>query len=598
MQSTGYTIKQYSDDKKLPIAFLKSIGLRHATLNKKTVVAIPYYDKEKNIIALRYRHALKGKKRFTWKPDTTVALYGMDRLGNDPQTKYIIICEGESDVQSLWHRGFDALGLPGAACWNDARDAELLNYFEKIYVVIEDDAGGWALRKTLHESSMVKKILLVSLDNIGGVKYKDMSAMYMADAGLFDDRLFMALEQATPAVDFQPKVVVIPFKDLTPPAQSIANNPNILDLFVKDLRLRKVVGEDGPLKLIYLAITSRLLAEPVSLAIKGPSAGGKSYITASTLDFFPANAYYALTSMSERALAYSTEPLVHRMLVIYEFSGLSNEFSSYLVRSLLSEGRIAYETVERTKQGMVTKLITREGPTGLLTTTTKVKIHPENETRLLSINVVDTPEQTQKIMLEQAKPTKRDPKMLLRWHEYQEWLRSGPANIIVPYAYALAKCIPPVAVRLRRDFRLLLALIKSHALMHKHNRETNAYGDIIAVIEDYAVVNELVSDILSEVLESTVSHVVRATVDTVQALLSDGVENVTITAIARKLSIDNSAAFRRVKGATMRGFLVNLESKPYRAARIVMGDSMPHNQTVLPTPDEVCRFDAELEGSG
>jgi hypothetical protein len=66
------------------------------------------------------------------------------------------------------------------------------------------------------------------------------------------------------------------------------------------------------------------------------------------------------------------------------FSGLSGDFASYLVRSLLSEGRVRYETVEKTKDGLKPRLIEREGPTGLLVTTTAVKLHPENETRLLS----------------------------------------------------------------------------------------------------------------------------------------------------------------------------------------------------------------------
>ena len=53
------------------------------------------------------------------------------------------------------------------------------------------------------------------------------------------------------------------------------------------------------------------------------------------LEHFPPGAYYALSAMSERALAYSEEPLKHRMLVIYEAAGMTGDFASYLVRSLL-----------------------------------------------------------------------------------------------------------------------------------------------------------------------------------------------------------------------------------------------------------------------
>ncbi len=57
------------------------------------------------------------------------------------------------------------------------------------------------------------------------------------------------------------------------------------------------------LRRLYLVVTSRLLDKPVSAIVKGPSSGGKSYITQRVLDYFPESAYYALSAMSERALA-------------------------------------------------------------------------------------------------------------------------------------------------------------------------------------------------------------------------------------------------------------------------------------------------------
>ena len=163
-----------------------------------------------------------------------------------------------------------------------------------------------------------------------------------------------------------------------------------------------MVGEERIIKLIYLAATSRLLLRIVSIVVKGPSSGGKSFIVETVLRFFPPEAFYVLTAMSERALAYGEEPLAHRIIVLYEAAGLTGDFGTYLVRSLLSEGRICYDTVEKTKEGLKARRIEREGPTGLITTTTAVGLHPENETRLLSVTVTDTPEQTKLIMRAQA----------------------------------------------------------------------------------------------------------------------------------------------------------------------------------------------------
>jgi hypothetical protein len=81
-------------------------------------------------------------------------------------------------------------------------------------------------------------------------------------------------------------------------------------------------------------------------------------------------AYFERTGLSEKALAYSQEDFRHRHIVIYEAVGMNSDFGSYLIRSLLSEGRLLYEFVEKTKFGMRPRLIEKPGPTGLITTTT------------------------------------------------------------------------------------------------------------------------------------------------------------------------------------------------------------------------------------
>ena len=76
-------------------------------------------------------------------------------------------------------------------------------------------------------------------------------------------------------------------------------------------------------------------------------------------------------------------------------------------RSLLSEGRIRYETVESTSEGLETRLIVREGPIGLIVTATQMRLHPENETRILSLMVTDTQLQTRAVMRAKARKYRR-----------------------------------------------------------------------------------------------------------------------------------------------------------------------------------------------
>ena len=89
---------------------------------------------------------------------------------------------------------------------------------------------------------------------------------------------------------------------------------NVLDEVAEAVFQGGLVGEDRAAKLIYLALTTRLLSKPVSVKVTGPSSAGKSYVTSKVLQLFPEDAYYELSSMSEKALVYSEEPLQHRFL--------------------------------------------------------------------------------------------------------------------------------------------------------------------------------------------------------------------------------------------------------------------------------------------
>src|SRR5262249_28755360 len=121
--------------------------------------------------------------------------------------------------------------------------------------------------------------------------------------------------------------------------KDLARQPHILDCFAQDLAQCGVAAEQLIGKLLYLTLVTRHLQRPVSAAVKGPSSGGKSYLTECVLSFYPESTYYALSALSDRALAYSEEPLQHRFLVIYEAAGLQGDFATYLLRSLLSEGK-------------------------------------------------------------------------------------------------------------------------------------------------------------------------------------------------------------------------------------------------------------------
>ncbi len=585
-QQPGCTLNQYATAKRLPVEFLRTLNLSEFYYMGAPAVRIPYLDAAGNEAAVRFRIGLDktegADNRFRWKSGAKLCLYGLRRLEDARKAGHVTIVEGESDCHTLWQHGIPAIGVPGAANWKEERDADHLDDIETIYVVTEPDAGGMAVRKWLSTSRIRDRARLFYLND-----HKDPSALYLDDPERFSERWQAAVEAAVPWRDLAAAEAESERREAWQRCRELAHDPRVLDRFAEAVRRCGVVGEDRIAKVIYLALTSRFLDRPVSIAVKGPSSGGKSFIVEKVLAFFLGDAYHALTGMSERALAYGEEPLKHRFLVIFEAAGLQGEFGNYLVRSLLSEGRLVYEFVEKTKDGLRNRRIEREGPSGLLVTTTAIRLHPENETRMLSLTVTDTPEQTQAVLaaLAQDDDGAVGDIDMTPWHALQTWIKGGEHGVVIPYAAVLASLVPPVAVRLRRDFKAVLTLIKAHVILNQVSRERDDNGRIVAIMDDYVVVRVLVAGLVSEGVEATVPATVRETVQTVGRLIDGGTSEVSQAELAKALNLDRGATSRRVATAINRGYVKNLEDRKGRPARLVLGDPMPEEIDVLPAPE-------------
>jgi hypothetical protein len=148
--------------------------------------------------------------------------------------------------------------------------------------------------------------------------------------------------------------------------------------------------------------------------------------------------------------------------------------------------------------------------------------------------------------------------------------------------------VPPVSVRLRRDFNAVLSLIRAHAVLHQASRDRDDRGRIVATLEDYAVVRELAADLVAQGIDATVSATVRATVEKVAKLVDDeGGDPVSLGPIAAALKLDKSAASRRVSTAIAKGFVRNLEDRRGKPGRYVLGDAMPDDVVILPTLEQM-----------
>lgn len=282
-------------------------------------------------------------------------------------------------------------------------------------------------------------------------------------------------------------------------AEQLLRDPALLHKVITTIGQLGVEGEEENRGLLYVTFTSRLTETPISSLVKGRSSSGKNHLVDRTLALIPPEAVHRLTAMSAKALAYADDmDFRHTFIVIFEDAGLGDE-AEYLMRTLLTEGCLEYLTVDKTAQGLKTRRISQPGPTGLVTTMTKALTREDNETRAWSLYMDDSKAHTLRVVQRQARAatgaeTSPD---TAPWLALQGLLE--PIEVVIPWAETVAQlletdALPRDITRLRRDFPRLLTLVKVITLLYQRQRPRDAAGQLLAMVDDYAMAYALVAE--------------------------------------------------------------------------------------------------------
>lgn len=367
-----------------------------------------------------------------------------------------------------------------------------------------------------------------------------------------------------------------------------------------NLRSHGYVGDTKLPELCYLTLVSALLDQPVSLLIKGPASSGKSYALACAKRYVPDDAYEQFEAMSERSLAYLGEQLDlrHKTLIIQEAAGMAQGQGRVFLRQLLTEGAVRYTTVQSTSDGLQgVQLPPVQGPCGLVMTTTANRIHHEDESRMLSYHVSESPDHILAILraMTESGPTIPTDEELEPFHARYQQIRENRPSVEVPFASALVGSLPVSHHRILRDFPKVISLIKSVALLHEDARDRGSDGQVLANIEDYRTVWELICPTLSQGLEAAVPEGLRRVVEAVEELTSFSIGGsslpfspaVSQRDIATYLNLDPSVVSRHVHRAIQLDYLIDDNPGQGSPGRIRIGEQSLPSETVLPSPTEL-----------
>lgn len=284
-------------------------------------------------------------------------------------------------------------------------------------------------------------------------------------------------------------------------AEELLKSFDILIQMIKFTEDSGYVGEEINKKMLYFSFTSRLSDNSISCIVKGASASGKSTLVQSVLNLFPKEDILQFSFITAKALVHSKLDLSHKILFIQEGHGA--EQADYSIRTVISEGEISiflpikndstndFETTEKRipAKGMV-----------YVETTTQEQVHDENQTRVFDLYMDESEKQTELVLMAEAQmfDKQRLEKDSRIWRCIQNLLK--PFEVDIPYARELVKIFPKKKIRVRRDFKRFLSLIKSHALLYQYQREKKD-NKIIATIEDLKAILPLADKVLMQSLK-------------------------------------------------------------------------------------------------
>jgi hypothetical protein len=143
----NYGVDAYAREKDLCAEKLRAWGY----YDKGQAVAMPERDITGRLINLKLRHSDGSPNRFTYPTYRYPIPAGLWRLPEWSDADTIYLCEGETDMLTLWHADMPALGIQGADKWR----AEWWHYllgFGRVVLIPDNDEAGEKLAREIAET--------------------------------------------------------------------------------------------------------------------------------------------------------------------------------------------------------------------------------------------------------------------------------------------------------------------------------------------------------------------------------------------------------------------------------------------------------------
>ncbi len=290
-------------------------------------------------------------------------------------------------------------------------------------------------------------------------------------------------------------------------------NPDMFKEIVDDTEELGYVGESLNKQLIYLAASSSLLDDPISVTVISESASGKSYLIDTVKKLIPEEDVISFTSLSDQALNYLPEDaLIHKFMVMGE--AVHSDVIDHQIREMLSSKELSrMVTTKDEKSGkMTTKTVRKDVVVSTVMSSTQTDINPENASRVFVINTDESVEQTrlihqkqrEKYSLKRYKRKAKDIPRIIRKHKSAQRMLK---NYLIVNEFVEHLTFPDSLMRTRRDHERFIDLISAVCFLRQYQKkpkveliENEKVEYIECDIEDYKIASQIMRGILSATL--------------------------------------------------------------------------------------------------
>ena len=275
------------------------------------------------------------------------------------------------------------------------------------------------------------------------------------------------------------------------------------------------VGDDSEKTLAFLCACTAMMPPKyrVSFRLSGSPAGGKDNLITAVLSHMPKEVFAIYDGTTDKFLLrlVDSKPGLYAGELNLQRQGGANQNIIEVLKAA-AEGGVTYGYLEGDGKGKYLPMENKIERKVIIISGAEVTQDDELASRLLTIGVSETQQQTKDVLWKQAEDDETEDLT-----EGTSWIACGLAGhdrdisviIPVPIKKALAARADTENLRARRDFKRLLSIIRASAWLHQRQRPQDEARRVVAIPADVYHAFRALGDTLNQSYTSAEPRVLR-----------------------------------------------------------------------------------------